>query len=283
MTVLVNNSQNVSSNNSTVSFNVANSQNNASNNQTSNVNSNIANDTQTQKAVSPASVPENTNKSANSNASVSQTPVSTQTYHQTVRQPQVQNIQRPVVSSNSETTQTNNKPERFNTIASKQAGNISNQVQSNKLGTVPANAPITDKIPQAKDNYHTPDYHIHNAQGWSNDVQTITQNPDGSYNIYFLHSVDGATNPFGPNGQDWEHVTTKDWIHFSDEGISINSHGTNNPNSWKSAWTGSVITNNGDIAGVPKGAEVAYFSGLSKKDGSQNIWGAWSDLYSCFK
>ena len=277
MTVLVNNSQNVSSNNSTVSFNVANSQNNASNNQTSNVNSNIASNTQTQKAVLPASVPENTNKSVNSNASVSQTPVSMQTYHQTVRQPQVQNIQRPVVSSNSETTQTNNKPERFNTIASKQADNISNQVQSNKLGTVPANAPITDKMPQAKDNYHTPDYHIHNAQGWSNDVQTITQNPDGSYNIYFLHSVDGATNPFGPNGQDWEHVTTKDWIHFSDEGISINSHGTNNPNSWKSAWTGSVITNNGDIAGVPKGAEVAYFSGLSKKDGSQNIWGAWSD------
>ena len=151
------------------------------------------------------------------------------------------------------------------------------KVTNNQFTSTPANAPITDKMPQAKDNYHTPDYHIHNAQGWSNDVQTITQNPDGSYNIYFLHSVDGATNPFGPNGQDWEHVTTKDWIHFSDEGISINSHGTNNPNSWKSAWTGSVITNNGDIAGVPKGAEVAYFSGLSKKDGSQNIWGAWSD------
>ena len=151
------------------------------------------------------------------------------------------------------------------------------KVTNNQFASTPANAPITDKMPQAKDNYHTPDYHIHNAQGWSNDVQTITQNPDGSYNIYFLHSVDGATNPFGPDGQDWEHVTTKDWIHFSDEGISINSHGTNNPNSWKSAWTGSVITNNGDIAGVPKGAEVAYFSGLSKKDGSQNIWGAWSN------
>ena len=151
------------------------------------------------------------------------------------------------------------------------------KVTNNQFTSTPANASITDKMPQAKDNYHTPDYHIHNAQGWSNDVQTITQNPDGSYNIYFLHSVDGATNPFGPNGQDWEHVTTKDWIHFSDEGISINSHGTNNPDSWKSAWTGSVITNNGDIAGVPKGAEVAYFSGLSKKDGSQNIWGAWSD------
>ena len=126
------------------------------------------------------------------------------------------------------------------------------KVTNNQFASTPANAPITDKMPQAKDNYHTPDYHIHNAQGWSNDVQTITQNPDGSYNIYFLHSVDGATNPFGPDGQDWEHVTTKDWIHFSDEGISINSHGTNNPNSWKSAWTGSVITNNGDIAGVQR-------------------------------
>lgn len=275
MTVLVNNSQNVNSNNSTVSFNVTNNQKNASNNQMPNVNSNTVGNTQ--KTVSNASVPENTNKNVNSNVSVSQTAVSPQTYHQAVRQLQVQNIQRPVVSSNGETTQTNNKSECFNTVTSKQAGNFSNQAQSNKLGAVSANAPITDKMPQAKDNYHTPDYHIHDAQGWSNDVQTITQNSDGSYNIYFLHSVDGATNPFGPNGQDWEHVTTKDWIHFSDEGISINSHGTNNPNSWTSAWTGSVITNNGDITGVPKGAEVAYFSGLSKKDGSQNIWGAWSD------
>lgn len=139
------------------------------------------------------------------------------------------------------------------------------------------NAPISDKLPAATDNYHMPDYHIHNVQGWSNDVQTITQNPDGSYNVYFLHSVDGATNPFGPDGQDWEHVTTKDWVHFTDNGIAINSHGTDNPDSWKSAWTGSIIQNNGDILGVPKGAEVAYFSGLSKKDGSQNIWAAWSD------
>ena len=139
------------------------------------------------------------------------------------------------------------------------------------------NAPISDKLPAATDNYHMPDYHIHNVQGWSNDVQTITQNPDGSYNVYFLHSVDGATNPFGPDGQDWEHVITKDWVHFTDKGIAINSQGTNNPDSWKSAWTGSIIKNNGDILGVPKGAEVAYFSGLSKKDGSQNIWAAWSD------
>ena len=92
-----------------------------------------------------------------------------------------------------------------------------------------------------------------------------------------MHSVDGAINPFGPNGQDWEHVTTRDWIHFTDEGIAVNSHGTSNPDSWKSAWTGSIIKNNGNILGVPKGAEVAYFSGLSKKDGSQNIWAAWSN------
>ena len=140
-----------------------------------------------------------------------------------------------------------------------------------------ANAPITDKTPAAVDNDHTPVYHASTNQGWSNDVQTITKDSDGTYNIYFLHSVDGATNPFGPNGQNWEHVTTKDWEHFSNQGIAINSHGTNNPNSWKSAWTGSIITNTGNIIGVPKGDQVAYFSGLSKKDGSQNIYAAWSD------
>ena len=146
-----------------------------------------------------------------------------------------------------------------------------------KENSTTINAAISDNLPAAIDNYHTPDYHIHNNQGWSNDVQTITQNADGTYNIYFLHSVDGAINPFGPNGQDWEHVTTRDWIHFTDEGIAVNSHGTSNPDSWKSAWTGSIIKNNGNILGVPKGAEVAYFSGLSKKDGSQNIWAAWSN------
>ena len=187
-----------------------------------------------------------------------------------------QNINKSQAQNNINTqTKVNNNQALNNQSIQNQKMQVNNN-KSNFTVTAP-NAPITDKLPAAVDNNHTPDYHIHDAQGWSNDVQTITQDSNGTYNIYFLHSVDGATNPFGPNGQDWEHVTTKDWKTFQDQGVAINSHGTSNPNSWKSAWTGSIITNNGDITGVPKGAEVAYFSGLSKADGSQNIWAAWSD------
>lgn len=151
-----------------------------------------------------------------------------------------------------------------------------------------ANAPITDTLPQAQDNAHDDVYHMQTTQGWSNDVQTIVIGNGGQTHYYFLHSVDGATNPFGPSGQDWESVDTYEtWSNngqgnpnpneYKNPHIALNSHGTSNPDSWKSAWTGSVIQNRGDIQGVPKGDEVAYFAGLNKSDGSQNIYAAWSD------
>lgn len=151
-----------------------------------------------------------------------------------------------------------------------------------------ANAPITDTLPQAQDNAHDDVYHMQTTQGWSNDVQTIVIGNGGQTHYYFLHSVDGATNPFGPSGQDWESVDTYEtWSNngqgnpnpneYKNPHIALNSHGTSNPDSWKSAWTGSVIQNRGDIQGVPQGDEVAYFAGLNKSDGSQNIYAAWSD------
>lgn len=165
-----------------------------------------------------------------------------------------------------------------------------NQYQSSQKQTRDdsANAPITDTLPQAQDNAHDDVYHMQTTQGWSNDVQTIVIGNGGQTHYYFLHSVDGATNPFGPSGQDWESVDTYEtWSNngqgnpnpneYKNPHIALNSHGTSNPNSWKSAWTGSVIQNRGDIQGVPKGDEVAYFAGLNKSDGSQNIYAAWSD------
>ena len=165
-----------------------------------------------------------------------------------------------------------------------------NQYQSSQKQTRDdsANAPITDTLPQAQDNAHDDVYHMQTTQGWSNDAQTIVIGNDGQTHYYFLHSVDGATNPFGPSGQDWESVDTYEtWSNngqgnpnpneYKNPHIALNSHGTSNPNSWKSAWTGSVIQNRGDIQGVPQGDEVAYFAGLNKSDGSQNIYAAWSD------
>lgn len=121
-------------------------------------------------------------------------------------------------------------------------------------------------------------YHLTTNQGWSNDLQTIYYDAAShEYHVYFLHSKDGATNPFGPSGQNWNVATTKDFVHFSEQKTAIPAQGTSSDQSWRSAWTGSVVTNNGNIKGVPKGVAVAYFSGLKKSDGSQNIWAAWSD------
>ncbi len=128
-------------------------------------------------------------------------------------------------------------------------------------------------------NNHVSTYHLTTDDGWSNDLQTIVWNEQGKYyDIYFLHSKDGADNPFGPSGQNWYHTTTKDFIHFTKQNEAISAFGPEAPFTWKSAWTGSVITNQGNIKGVPKGAKVSYFSGLEKHDGgTQNIWAAWSD------
>ena len=177
-----------------------------------------------------------------------------------------------------QSTQTNNYTQQLNQYQSSQK-----QTRNDS-----ANAPITDTLPQAQDNAHDDVYHMQTTQGWSNDVQTIVIGNDGQTHYYFLHSVDGATNPFGPSGQDWESVDTYEtWSNngqgdpnpneYKNPHIALNSHGTSNPDSWKSAWTGSVIQNRGDIQGVPQGDEVAYFAGLNKSDGSQNIYAAWSD------
>ena len=177
-----------------------------------------------------------------------------------------------------QSTQTNNYTQQLNQYQSSQK-----QTRDDS-----ANAPITDTLPQAQDNAHDDVYHMQTTQGWSNDAQTIVIGNGGQTHYYFLHSVDGATNPFGPSGQDWESVDTYEtWSNngqgnpnpneYKNPHIALNSHGTSNPNSWKSAWTGSVIQNRGDIQGVPQGDEVAYFAGLNKSDGSQNIYAAWSD------
>ncbi|CAK8053975.1 glycoside hydrolase family 32 protein [Eupransor demetentiae] len=124
-------------------------------------------------------------------------------------------------------------------------------------------------------------FHLNTKHGWSNDLQTMVWNEAGQYyDVYFLHSVEGPERPFGEQGQDWFHATTKDFLHFSEQNIAIPAFGPKGEGSWRSAWTGTVIRNkNNQIKGVPDGALVAYFSGLMQGDPklNQHIWAAWSD------
>ena len=124
---------------------------------------------------------------------------------------------------------------------------------------------------------HESIYHLTTKDGWSNDLQSIVWNEQGKYyDIYFLHSKT-ADDPNEAGNQNWYHTTTKDFIKFTPQNEAIRADGPEAPYTWTSAWTGTVLTNEGQIKGVPKGAKIAYFSGLEKHDGgSQNIWAAWS-------
>lgn len=115
-------------------------------------------------------------------------------------------------------------------------------------------------------------FHLATNEGWSNDLQTIVWNEAKNYyDIYFLHSVDGATDPLGPSGQDWTHTTTKDFITYSKQETAIAAKGGDAQEGWQSAWTGSVVTDSQGIAGGQDAESVAYFTGLMN-DGSQAIY-----------
>ena len=69
-------------------------------------------------------------------------------------------------------------------------------------------------------------YHLTIKDGWSNDLQSIVWNEKAKhYDLYFLHSADGAENPLGPKGQDWYHTTTTDFVHFTDQKQAIPASG----------------------------------------------------------
>lgn len=120
-------------------------------------------------------------------------------------------------------------------------------------------------------------FHLASHKGWSNDLQTIVWNQEKNYyDIYFLHSVDGATDPFGPSGQDWTHTTTKDFITYSKQETAIPAKGGDSKEGWHSAWTGSVVTDSQAISGIQNEEPIAYFTGLMD-DGSQAIYASASN------
>lgn len=116
---------------------------------------------------------------------------------------------------------------------------------------------------------HQADYHLTTQSGWGNDVQTIVKNPKGYYDVYFLQGPGGAQD----HGTTvWEHTTTTDFKNFGPQNTAIGVG--KGGNSWYGAATGSVVINQGNIAGVPKGDMVAYFTGYHNV---QSIYAAYSD------
>lgn len=103
----------------------------------------------------------------------------------------------------------------------------------------------------------TPLSHLSVSSGWSNDLQTITWNENRQgYDIYYLHSADGATNVFGAQGQDWKHTFIKDFVSYDKQNSAIAANGGHSTEGWKSAWTGGVITSTGNIKGTSNGQKA---------------------------
>lgn len=111
-------------------------------------------------------------------------------------------------------------------------------------------------------------YHYQTSQGFMNDVQTIWKGGDGYYHFLYLRN---ARYRHDGDGTEWYHVKTRDFVHYTDVGVSIPKFN----GVWQWMATGSVITNeSGFFADLPRTALVAYFT--SYIDGVQRQFVAYS-------
>lgn len=97
-------------------------------------------------------------------------------------------------------------------------------------------------------------YHYNTPQGFLNDIQSIWKGDDGYYHFMYIqnpmykHDGDGTV---------WYHVKTKDFVHYTDVGVSIPKFN----GVWFSMATGTIIDNRqGFFADLPEDALVAYFT-----------------------
>jgi levanase len=97
-------------------------------------------------------------------------------------------------------------------------------------------------------------YHYNTPQGFLNDIQSIWKGRDGYYHFMYIqnpmykHDGDGTV---------WYHVKTKDFVHYTDVGVSIPKFN----GIWFSMATGTIIDNSqGLFTDLPEDALVAYFT-----------------------
>lgn len=206
--------------------------------------------TTTQKQLNVSTVKSSTNNQTNSD-----------TYdanYQAQKQQYAAQQASPVSSNNNQTKSNNSLINQNNQVS--QPTRMTRDSDSMSNGTT---------NPTMTSDEHQADYHLTTQSGWGNDVQTIVKNPKGYYDVYFLQGPGGAQD----HGTTvWEHTTTTDFKNFGPQNVAIGVG--KGGNSWYGAATGSVVINQGNIAGVPKGDMVAYFTGYHNV---QSIYVAYSD------
>lgn len=108
-------------------------------------------------------------------------------------------------------------------------------------------------------------YHFTSPDHWKNDPQKPVYY-EGKYHYYYLYNGD---YPDG-NGTEWRHATSKDLVHWEDEGIAIPKYTNDNGDPW----TGSVVVDTENTAGFGKDAFVAITTQPSKDEQKQEqfLW-----------
>ncbi|WP_347553239.1 glycoside hydrolase family 32 protein (plasmid) [Pseudalkalibacillus hwajinpoensis] len=91
-------------------------------------------------------------------------------------------------------------------------------------------------------------YHFTAPDNWKNDPQRPIYF-NGKYHYYYLYNKD---YPVG-NGTEWRHATSKDLVHWNDEGVAIMKYTDENGDPW----SGSVVVDYQNTAGFGKDAIVA--------------------------
>lgn len=123
---------------------------------------------------------------------------------------------------------------------------------------------VTPPVDQEKHSYRAA-YHFTSPDHWKNDPQKPVYY-EGTYHYYYLYNGD---YPDG-NGTEWRHATSKDLVHWKDEGIAIPKYTNENGDPW----SGSVVIDKENTAGFGKDAFIAIVTQPSK-DGQKQEQFLW--------
>lgn len=109
-------------------------------------------------------------------------------------------------------------------------------------------------------------YHLNSKSGFMNDIQSIFYDQNANeYRLYYLHNKDFK---IGGNGTEWESVTTKDFINFTNSGTAIEKYKTSSGD----IASGTVYKDTENDLGFGKNALISYVTSYGNEGQTQNIW-----------
>ncbi|MFD1886209.1 glycoside hydrolase family 32 protein [Paenibacillus wenxiniae] len=114
-------------------------------------------------------------------------------------------------------------------------------------------------------NGYRSNYHFTVPDKWKNDPQRPVY-ANGKYHYYYLYNKD---YPKG-NGTEWRHATSTDLVHWQDQGVAIPKYTSANGDPW----SGSVVVDTNNTAGLGKNAMIAIVTQPSANGGAQEqyLW-----------